>query len=181
MLKELPQQKLVQTNQGPHQHIDQVQQRRDPCSSFNRKPFCMRLMSLIFLVFMVHTANALSCYETVDGVTSIKQNVTWMYCSLVPSIEHGEEKIHGTRFGVGPENDGLEAYQSAFSNNDQLYRVLTVCIYERYDFSRFMGRKPGTAVEFAFRCVCNYDLCNSEATFHTYLKALKKESFIENK
>lgn len=32
-------------------------------------------------------------------------------------------------------------------------------------------------VEFAFRCVCNYDLCNSETTFSGYLSAIKMESF----
>uniref|UniRef100_A0A915DXG2 Uncharacterized protein n=1 Tax=Ditylenchus dipsaci TaxID=166011 RepID=A0A915DXG2_9BILA len=170
-------QQLMRIKQDFHQHINQAQ---PSLCSFNCNAFSIRLTSMIFLVFMAQSAEALSCYETVNGITSIKQNDTWIYCSIVPSVEHGEEKLHGIRFGVGPENDGVEAYQTGFSNNDQQYRVLTICIYERYDFSRFLGRQPGLAVEFAFRCVCNYDLCNSEATFYDYLKVLKKESFVVN-
>jgi hypothetical protein len=43
---------------------------------------------------------------------------------------------------------------------------------------RFMALRPddSSMVEFMFRCVCNYDLCNSEANFAHYFKAIKSES-----
>lgn len=37
--------------------------------------------------------------------------------------------------------------------------------------------KSQSAVEFQFRCVCNYDMCNSKAKFAPYLAALRRDSF----
>jgi hypothetical protein len=143
------------------------------------------------------------------------QNESWNYCALVPATIVGKELVNGSQFGLGPENDMMTMYNTAFSMSQEEYRILTICIYEvsrmaggtlfhcfldwhwpnplfslflcppliasppfqRYDFSRFMTIKPDLAVEFAFRCVCNYDLCNSEPTFSAYLSAIKSESF----
>uniref|UniRef100_A0A915ETR3 Uncharacterized protein n=1 Tax=Ditylenchus dipsaci TaxID=166011 RepID=A0A915ETR3_9BILA len=171
------QQKMIHRNQ--HRH-SQSQQRRNSStfSPLNGRSLAMVLLPLVFLTYMVSPTEALTCYETVNGKTTIKQNDTWLYCSLVPATMVRDDKINGTRFGLGPDNDGVEAYKAAFGMNESQYRVLTVCIYERYDFSRFLGLKPDTAVEFAFRCVCNYDLCNSEGTFYPFLKTLNEESYV---
>uniref|UniRef100_A0A915EES0 Uncharacterized protein n=1 Tax=Ditylenchus dipsaci TaxID=166011 RepID=A0A915EES0_9BILA len=125
---------------------------------------------VLLLVTILSSASALTCFETENDKTIIRHNDTWLFCSLVPATLHRHEHTNGTQFGVGPLNDGMEAYKAAFKMNDQQYKVLTVCILERLDFSQAMGFKPNTSVEFVFRCVCNYDLCNSEPTFHPYLK-----------
>ncbi|KAF7633344.1 hypothetical protein Mgra_00007226 [Meloidogyne graminicola] len=151
----------------------------------NRRNYCFSssLFAAIFTFFCVFAAYlpsvaGLACYETVNGKITIVQNDAWRYCALVPATIVGKEMVNGSQFGIGPENDMLGMYNNAFAFSQEEYRILTVCIYERYDFSRFLTMmKPDLAVEFAFRCVCNYDLCNSEPTFSAYLSAIKSESF----
>ncbi|KAL3118672.1 hypothetical protein niasHT_006500 [Heterodera trifolii] len=163
------------------------------CGKFQRRHLCHRRMpsstmtmarrcALVLMILCTQLSNnalvaGLTCYETVNGKTTIVQNESWTYCALVPSTIVGNELVNGSQFGLGPDNDMMAAYNTAFAMSVDEYRILTVCIYERYDFSRFMTIKPDLAVEFAFRCVCNYDLCNSEPTFSAYLSAIKSESF----
>ncbi|KAI1715024.1 hypothetical protein DdX_08301 [Ditylenchus destructor] len=139
------------------------------------------LLPVVVLMSLLSICEGLACYETVNGRATILQNDSWTYCALVPATIHGNEYINGTQFGMGPDTDLLFSYNAAFSMNEDEYRILTVCIYERYDFSRFLPMRPDTAVEFTFRCVCNYDLCNSEPTFSAYLGAIKAESFAAKK
>jgi hypothetical protein len=63
-----------------------------------------------------------------QGKTTIIQNESWVYCALSPALGHGH--VNGTQFGLGPENDLLSAYNSAFGMSADEYRILTVCIYE---------------------------------------------------
>ncbi|KAI1727624.1 hypothetical protein Ddc_04939 [Ditylenchus destructor] len=147
---------------------------------FSRKlspPFTMlqAIFAVIFLLSVFSACEAISCYETVDGRTVIKGNYT--YCALIPSTYYQGELVNGSQFGLGPENDMLHGYKAIFDTGVDEYRILSVCIYERYDFRRYLPIKPTVAVEFTFRCVCIYDLCNSSQTFSAYLSSIKTESF----
>ncbi|KAI1720013.1 hypothetical protein DdX_05382 [Ditylenchus destructor] len=133
------------------------------------------IFAVIFLLSVFSACEALSCYETVDGRTVIKGNYT--YCALIPSTYYQGELVNGSQFGLGPENDLLHGYKAIFDTGVDEYRILSVCIYERYDFRRYLPVKPTVAVEFTFRCVCIYDLCNSSQTFSAYLSSIKTESF----
>ncbi|KAI1697754.1 hypothetical protein DdX_18311 [Ditylenchus destructor] len=141
----------------------------------------MFLPVLVVLVSLLSVSNGLACYETVDGNTVVIKNDAWTYCALVPAMMHGNEYREGTQFGLGRENDFTPAYDAAFSVSAAEYGILTVCQYERYDFSRFLPMRPDIAIEYSFRCVCNYDLCNSEPTFSAFLGGLKAESFAAKK
>uniref|UniRef100_A0AC35TKK8 Protein sleepless n=1 Tax=Rhabditophanes sp. KR3021 TaxID=114890 RepID=A0AC35TKK8_9BILA len=124
-------------------------------------------------------AEALECFETDEnGVNVLKRNHTWTYCALVPQSSLGAPG--GRTFGMGPVNDWTEAYDATFSQNDDTYKVLTVCILEKYDFSSLSPKNSALMVqpEFLFRCVCNYDRCNSESTFEGYLNTVKRANYV---
>ncbi|KAI1698907.1 hypothetical protein DdX_17628 [Ditylenchus destructor] len=135
-------------------------------------------VAIIFLLPLFSASEATSCYEThiVSGRTVIKGNYT--YCSLIPSAYHEGQLMSGSQFGLGPENDLVHAYKSIFDTGDDGYQILSICIYERYDFQRSGPIKP-VPVEFSFRCVCNFDLCNTFQTFSAYLGSLRAQS-LEN-
>ena len=65
-----------------------------------------------------------------QGKTTIVQNDSWTYCALVPATIVGNELVNGSQFGLGPENDMMTMYNTAFSMSQEEYRILTVCIYE---------------------------------------------------
>ncbi len=44
-------------------------------------------------------------------------------------------------------------------------------------YADYPSYRPWLRDEFAFRCVCNYDLCNSETTFSAFLTAVKADSY----
>lgn len=64
------------------------------------------------------------------GVTLIREDPAWKFCAVVPVIAYGHHYINGSQFGLGPQNDLLALYGSAFSLHDDVYRILSVCIYE---------------------------------------------------
>uniref|UniRef100_A0A183BN57 Uncharacterized protein n=1 Tax=Globodera pallida TaxID=36090 RepID=A0A183BN57_GLOPA len=172
---------LVQHQQQQNSHSSssssrhQRRQRRHALHATMALFRCAAIVSVICA--QISAVVGLTCYETVLGKTTIVQNDSWTYCALVPATIVSNELVNGSQFGLGPDNDMMAAYNTAFAMSVEEYRILTVCIYERYDFSRFLTIKPDLAVEFAFRCVCNYDLCNSEPTFSAYLSTIKSESF----
>uniref|UniRef100_A0A914DA31 Uncharacterized protein n=1 Tax=Acrobeloides nanus TaxID=290746 RepID=A0A914DA31_9BILA len=58
------------------------------------------------------------------------------------------------------------------------YEVLNFCLLEKYDFGRLWRALKLNAkkldikspkIEYQFRCVCNYDLCNSPDNFSSML------------
>ncbi|KAI1696232.1 hypothetical protein Ddc_20612 [Ditylenchus destructor] len=130
-----------------------------------------------------------SSSSSVSNTASSRHNVTVSTSVIRPtllavvvimsviSVSEGLACYETVNFGMGPDTDILFAYNAAFSMSEDDYRILTVCIYERYDFSRLLPMRDNTAVEFSFRCVCNYDLCNSEPNFSAYLGAIKADSF----
>jgi hypothetical protein len=52
------------------------------------------------------------------------------YCVL--SLERTEENAYfeGSAFGTGPKIDPTEAYNSIFDLSDNMYSILSMCIYE---------------------------------------------------
>ncbi|VDO75633.1 unnamed protein product [Heligmosomoides polygyrus] len=116
-------------------------------------------------------SSALICYENDDkGNVQEVYNKHWSYCALIPESEHAEGRV----FGIGKDVDNVEPYDNAFQQSDSLYKVLTVCLYEKYELGKLSPRFA--RAEFMFRCVCNYDRCNSHQTFKGYLKAVKQDN-----
>uniref|UniRef100_A0A0N4Z4Q5 Uncharacterized protein n=1 Tax=Parastrongyloides trichosuri TaxID=131310 RepID=A0A0N4Z4Q5_PARTI len=137
------------------------------------------IILLISLITYLQTCHALTCYENKeDGSVVAVRNETWKYCAIVPALNSAYGTSEGRMFGLGPQNDWTEAYDNTFAFNDNMYKVLTVCILEKYDFSSISPKMNfGQTVEFIFRCVCNYDRCNSASTFNGYINSMKRDSF----
>ncbi|KAK0413311.1 hypothetical protein QR680_006728 [Steinernema hermaphroditum] len=128
--------------------------------------------SLIFALFSaaaLSTVSALTCYENdMEGNVYEVTNSTFKYCALIPATQTSRGRV----FGLGPESDWTEAYDHTFNMSDSIYRILTVCILERYDFGQIYA---SSYKEFMFRCVCNFDRCNSDTTFNAYLQGMKAQ------
>uniref|UniRef100_A0A1I8AI02 Uncharacterized protein n=1 Tax=Steinernema glaseri TaxID=37863 RepID=A0A1I8AI02_9BILA len=128
------------------------------------------LISFGLVAAIVSTVSALTCYENdAEGNRYEVTNSTYKYCALIPETETSRGRL----FGLGPESDWTEAYDHMFNMSDSVYRILTVCILERYDFGQIYA---SSYKEFMFRCVCNYDRCNSDKTFNAYLHGVKAQS-----
>ncbi|KAH7705403.1 hypothetical protein AAVH_27394 [Aphelenchoides avenae] len=98
-----------------------------------------------------------------DGHHIEKTDPTWKYCAYTPKIVPGKGFVVDVAFGLAEENDILAGYDFMFSSNDASYRVVDTCIHESIDLR---GWSPKfVKVEHAFRCVCNYDLCNHGTLF----------------
>uniref|UniRef100_A0A0M3HYZ3 Protein quiver n=1 Tax=Ascaris lumbricoides TaxID=6252 RepID=A0A0M3HYZ3_ASCLU len=137
--------------------------------------------SVVFLFFLLShlygTSEALICYENDDnGKIYEVTNNTWNYCVLIPSTSVRPNS--GRVFGVGPSADWTDVYDHTFALSDKVYKILTVCVLEKYDFGVLAPKFSGASIppEFMFRCVCNYDRCNSATTFSSYLSALKEDN-----
>ncbi|KAE9417779.1 hypothetical protein Angca_001308, partial [Angiostrongylus cantonensis] len=74
----------------------------------------------------------------------------------------------------GDGEEPLTGFETTFRQSDSLYKVLMICIYEKYDL-RWLSPNIGDP-EFLFRCVCNYDRCNSHRTFAGYLQNVKRDN-----
>lgn len=136
--------------------------------------FSMIFAPIIALLFLIAQASALICYENEEnGKIYEVSDESWNYCVFIP--EDGQGRV----FGVGPDVDWTTAYDQAFGMSDNIYQVLTVCFLEKYDFGRLNPKyvtNPSASVEFIFRCICNYDRCNSATTFGSYLKTIKMDN-----
>ncbi|KAK6028457.1 hypothetical protein OSTOST_05494 [Ostertagia ostertagi] len=129
----------------------------------------LRLMA--FLLGILPLSYALVCYESDDkGNVKEVSNDQWSYCALIPETD-GEE---GRVFGIGKDVESLTGYDTTFNLSGPLYKILTMCIYEKYDLGKLSPRfgQP----EFLFRCVCNYDRCNSHNTFQGYLYGVQQDN-----
>jgi hypothetical protein len=65
-----------------------------------------------------------------QGKTTIVHDDSWQYCALVPAIKGDAANGNGSQFGLGPANDMLTVYDTAFGMNQEDYRILTLCIFE---------------------------------------------------
>ncbi|CAD6193620.1 unnamed protein product [Caenorhabditis auriculariae] len=137
-----------------------------PSSQFATAPSKVASM-LVALVLLagVPAAMALTCWENDRAKEAYEvSNPNWHYCAYIPGENGQESKV----FGIGSEEDSLVPYDTTFQQTDSIYKVLTVCLYEKYDMTKLGGRFK--AAEYLFRCVCNYDLCNAPSNFPQYLK-----------
>lgn len=56
-----------------------------------------------------------------------------------------------------------------------VFNFFLLFFFQRYDFTSLLKIRKFQP-EFMFRCVCNYDKCNSEANFQNYLRAIVKNN-----
>nr|CDJ91347.1 hypothetical protein HCOI_01585200 [Haemonchus contortus] len=100
--------------------------------------------------------------------SSSRESVRHRYVKAISIFESLIMKI------PGQDVESLIGYDSTFNQSDAFYKVLTVCIYEKYDLAKLSPRfaRP----DFLFRCVCNYDRCNSHNTFQGYLYGVRQDN-----
>jgi hypothetical protein len=117
-------------------------------------------------------------------------NDEFTYCVLLPERIENNKYIEGKAFGVGPSSDSTESYDKIFKITNNMYKVLSMCIYEvrlilvltnisslqRYDFGKISPRFAFKQPEFMLRCFCNFDNCNREKNFFGYINNLKADS-----
>jgi hypothetical protein len=131
-----------------------------------------KLIAIIFVIFSISFQKtfALTCWDNSEGELQLVSNDDWTFCTLIPDSNVNSVSGGGKVSGLSSENDDVAPYMLAFGNSDDKYQVLSLCIYERYDFNAF---NPKFKVpELLFRCVCNYDKCNARTTFDNYLHNL---------
>jgi hypothetical protein len=52
------------------------------------------------------------------------------YCVLSPERIDEKGFVEANAFGVGPDNDPTWIYDNVFNQNNDMYKILTFCIYE---------------------------------------------------
>lgn len=57
-------------------------------------------------------------------------NDEFTYCVLVPEFIENNVQYEGYAFGVGPKSDSAGIAQRIFKSNTDIYKVLSMCIYE---------------------------------------------------
>ncbi|EYC29680.1 hypothetical protein Y032_0006g3118 [Ancylostoma ceylanicum] len=129
------------------------------------------LLLILLTAASLSTSMALTCYENdAQGNMHEVKKDNWNYCVLIPENEESGAKM----FGIGPNEESLVGYDETFKQSDSLYKVLSVCIYEKYELGK-LSPSFGRA-EFLFRCLCNYDRCNSHQTFQGYLNSVQRDN-----
>jgi len=144
----------------------------------SRTRFTLAQMLVILTVFMsIIPAKALTCYESDDNGDMVETaSEEFTYCVMMPERIDENKYLGGKAFGVGPTSDSTSSYDKVFHLNNKLYQVLSMCIYERYDFAKVSPKFSFRQPEFMLRCFCNYDLCNHEKNFFAYINNLKADS-----
>ncbi|CAB3398816.1 unnamed protein product [Caenorhabditis bovis] len=125
-----------------------------------------RLALLLALAAFVAPSTALRCYENDNNklVPTEESNPEWSYCGFIPADHINDIRV----FGMGPREDSMLTYDASFRQTHEAYKVLSVCIHEKYDMP--LISPVFRSSEYLFRCVCNYDLCNSPANFPQFLR-----------
>jgi hypothetical protein len=52
------------------------------------------------------------------------------YCVLSPEHIENNDFIEGKAYGVGSKSDSTDAYDTIFKLNNDIYKILAMCIYE---------------------------------------------------
>ncbi|KAI1702022.1 hypothetical protein Ddc_17302 [Ditylenchus destructor] len=147
-------------------------------SKFSHSPRLAPMFRLVLvcvaMTFLVPACDSLACYVSQGGRSMIEEDPTWNYCAIVPAWLG--EGGNGSRFGTGPEMDQNRFADLAFSVSSPSYTLLSYCYFEVYNLAVTM--RPDA--EFMLRCVCNYDLCNSETDISKYFTSLRDESTIRS-
>ncbi|GMT05129.1 hypothetical protein PENTCL1PPCAC_27303, partial [Pristionchus entomophagus] len=130
-----------------------------------------RLSLLIVSFALISGGRALTCFENdEEGNIYSRTNEAWKYCMLTPfGSVNGQNAVSG----IAAMNENLRPIDVSFGQNSKLYKVLTVCIYEKYSFNA-VNAAFGDEPEFMFRCYCNTDGCNEASTFSSFLTNLRK-------
>uniref|UniRef100_A0A914DEX4 Uncharacterized protein n=1 Tax=Acrobeloides nanus TaxID=290746 RepID=A0A914DEX4_9BILA len=129
-----------------------------------------------FLAFLVGT-QALVCYHTDEETGELRtiENEEYAYCVLFPSKKTSYGDSETVADGV-LEAEVDAPFETIFDQNMPGYQVMSFCMYEKYDWpsmweassysSKFQMKAP--AADYLFRCVCNFNLCNSPQSFAPY-------------
>ncbi|GMR58548.1 hypothetical protein PMAYCL1PPCAC_28743, partial [Pristionchus mayeri] len=110
-------------------------------------------LSLFLSFALLSAAAALSCYEDdAMGVTHLRSNPQWKYCSLIP---YGGENGRGRLMGVSAAQEDLSGLNAIFGQNSDLYAVKVMCLQESHNVGALSSifKEP----EVQFRCFCAHD------------------------
>ncbi|KAH7713612.1 hypothetical protein AAVH_19033 [Aphelenchoides avenae] len=132
---------------------------------------------ILMQLLLLSGSHALTCFQTdANGEIHEASDDSWVLCGMTPTHVNGDELIEGRAFGVSPDADNVDPYQQMFAQSDDMYQVLSICVYEKYNFDAISPKNKGAmAPELLFRCMCNFDRCNRETTFSAYLAEFKNE------
>ncbi|KAH7713645.1 hypothetical protein AAVH_19012 [Aphelenchoides avenae] len=127
---------------------------------------------LVFVIFFLAAAQhaaGLRCYVYDKEGAAIEEasDPNWNFCGYAPVFLE-RRLVDGRGWGIADRNDFTDTYKPFFTTSYEPIEVLSVCLIEKYDFSKFAAKAKTSNPEFIFRCVCNYDLCNKKETFSQY-------------
>uniref|UniRef100_A0A914EAB0 Uncharacterized protein n=1 Tax=Acrobeloides nanus TaxID=290746 RepID=A0A914EAB0_9BILA len=136
-------------------------------------------LKLALFSVVVTRSMALRCYQTNKETkeTVVVENENYVYCSIFPSLVGNPHLTKSSSDGlISAELD--MPFEKFFEENDNTYNMLSVCLYEKYDWPKTWNPKFHSAdkkapeIELILRCVCNYDLCNGPSSFSDYINRL---------
>uniref|UniRef100_A0A914CD41 Uncharacterized protein n=1 Tax=Acrobeloides nanus TaxID=290746 RepID=A0A914CD41_9BILA len=141
-------------------------------------------LKVLVLLVLVDMSRALTCYQTNEKTGELVEveNEDFVFCVLFPSRRSLKNGVFVQGIADGMTQDDLDApFDQFFDNSQPFYQVLSVCLYEKYNWPlvwkaspKFAGKAP--EIEYQFRCLCNTDLCNARTTFEPYLTNLRKNA-----
>jgi hypothetical protein len=115
-------------------------------------------------------------FDILQGDMKEVTNDDFTYCVLMPERIEGNKYVESQAFGVDPASDSTSMYDKIFNTNSEMYQILSMCVYEKYDFKGLSPRFHFKQPEYMFRCFCNFDRCNSVKNFTGYLDNLRDQS-----
>ncbi|GMR58512.1 hypothetical protein PMAYCL1PPCAC_28707, partial [Pristionchus mayeri] len=108
--------------------------------------------SLLFSIGFLTAAAALSCYDENKGITLLRSDPSFKYCSIEPGKEeNGKGRLAGMSIET---DDNLSGYDALFGQSNPTYSIRSICVLDKHTFP-WMDRAHSS--ENQFRCVCATD------------------------
>uniref|UniRef100_A0A914ENM4 Protein quiver n=1 Tax=Acrobeloides nanus TaxID=290746 RepID=A0A914ENM4_9BILA len=128
-----------------------------------------KYLAVLFLYFV--SVLSLKCYQTdqESGSIHVVENEDFAYCASFPSIKIPDsDELTSPHFIGVLEEDDDKSLAPLFNENSEIYQLLELCVYEKYDWPKLLHERSSRglkfAVEYHLRCLCSTDLCNNKFT-----------------
>uniref|UniRef100_A0A914DYV7 Uncharacterized protein n=1 Tax=Acrobeloides nanus TaxID=290746 RepID=A0A914DYV7_9BILA len=135
----------------------------------------MTLLALFSIGLIFDLSSALICYKSdfETGETVMVSNSDFVYCVSFHYNKDSRksDKTHKPFLDGVTKEELEEDYGMLLNSDTSVYSVLSLCLFEKYDWAKLNLSKR--SIEFQFRCLCDQDLCNGGEKFEDYLENLK--------
>uniref|UniRef100_A0A1I8APG0 CX domain-containing protein n=1 Tax=Steinernema glaseri TaxID=37863 RepID=A0A1I8APG0_9BILA len=131
----------------------------------------MLLIAFLAFILAAPCVQSIMCYESKEHDIAVS-NENFRYCVYHPPTSTHPLKVYG--IGEYDEADEMDQFRMALDRKyikamqttgaEPSYRVQSICILENFEFSPI-----GLGLEALFRCFCSGHLCNTPATFSSFL------------